>query len=151
MKAGIGKVITAGIVATLAMTFVGLYVAPIMGMPAMNPANMLASQMGGVVALGWAAHLMIGIVLAIIYSTAAASRLPGSAVVRGALYSLAPWLLAQLVVMPMMGMGLFSSSAVMAGGSLIGHLMYGAVLGGIVGETASATAGGLADAPLATH
>ena len=148
MKAGIGKVITAGVIATLAMTMVGLYVAPMMGMPAMNPANMLAEQMGGVVALGWAAHLMIGIVLAVMYATVAASRLPGPAVARGAVYSLAPWLMAQVVVMPMMGMGLFSSSAVMAGGSLIGHLVYGAVLGGMVGETAGATADGLVGEPV---
>lgn len=47
-------------------------------------------------------------------------------------------LMAQLVVMPMMGMGLFSSSMQMALGSLVGHLVYGAILGGIVGEQAVA-------------
>ncbi|MBI2388599.1 MAG: hypothetical protein HYV09_03185 [Deltaproteobacteria bacterium] len=45
------------------------------------------------------------------------------------LYGVAPWLLAQLVVMPMMGAGLFSGSALVAGGSLMGHLIYGAVVG----------------------
>jgi uncharacterized membrane protein YagU involved in acid resistance len=53
--------------------------------------------------------------------------------VRGALYGLAPWLLAQLVVIPMMGMPLFSGSAVLATGSLIGHLVYGAVVGATYG------------------
>ena len=139
MKPNITKVITAGLLGTLAMTLVGVFVAPMMGIPAMNPADMLASQMGGVAALGWAGHLMIGIVLAFIYATVAASRLPGPAVARGALFSLAPWLMAQIVVMPMMGMGLFSSSAVMAGGSLIGHLVYGAVLGAVVGAPVGAT------------
>jgi uncharacterized membrane protein YagU involved in acid resistance len=99
----------------------------------MNPANMLAAQMGGVVVLGWAGHLMIGIVLALIYSAFALTRLPGPSAVRGAIFSLAPWLMAQVVVMPMMGMGLFSSSVTMAGGSLIGHLVYGAVLGAVIG------------------
>lgn len=46
---------------------------------------------------------------------------------------LAPWLLAQLAVMPIMGMPVFSGSAAMATGSLIGHLVYGAVLGAIYG------------------
>jgi hypothetical protein len=41
--------------------------------------------------------------------------------------------MAQIVVMPMMGMGLFSSSLTLAGGSLVGHLVYGGVLGAIVG------------------
>jgi hypothetical protein len=31
--------------------------------------------------------------------------------------------------MPMMGMGLFSSDVLLAGGSMMGHLVYGAVLG----------------------
>jgi uncharacterized membrane protein (DUF485 family) len=42
--------------------------------------------------------------------------------------------MAQLLVMPMMGMPLFSGSATMAMGSLVGHMVYGAVLGGIYGE-----------------
>lgn len=41
--------------------------------------------------------------------------------------------MAQIMVMPMMGMLLFSGSAVMAMGSLIGHLIYGAVVGGVYG------------------
>ncbi len=40
---------------------------------------------------------------------------------------------AQLVVMPMMGMGLFSGSMLAAGGSLMGHLVYGAVAGQVYG------------------
>jgi hypothetical protein len=100
----------AGLLATGVMTAVGLWVAPLMGIPAMNPAAMLAGAMGGSVALGWVGHLMIGTILALIYAVIS-PRLPGSPVVRGALYGLAPWLLAQLVVIPMMGMPLFSGSA----------------------------------------
>jgi uncharacterized membrane protein YagU involved in acid resistance len=134
MKADVTRVIAAGIVGTLVMTAVGLYVAPMMGTPAMNPASMLAETMGGVAILGWAGHLMIGTVLALIYAAVALTRLPGPPAVRGALFGLAPWLLAQVMVMPMMGMGLFSGSMVMATGSLVGHLVYGAVVGAVVGE-----------------
>jgi hypothetical protein len=49
--------------------------------------------------------------------------------------------MAQLVVMPMMGMGVFSGSATLAMGSLIGHLVYGAVLGAVVGHPEHASAG----------
>lgn len=137
MQPGIARVMGAGVMGTLVMTAVGLFVAPMMGMPAMNPAEMLAGQMGGVAALGWMAHLMIGVVLALIYAKAFLTRLPGPVAARGALFSLAPWLMAQIMVMPMMGMPIFSGSMQMAGGSLVGHLMYGAVLGAVAGAPAS--------------
>jgi hypothetical protein len=43
--------------------------------------------------------------------------------------------------MPMMGMPVFSGSVMMAMGSLVGHLVYGAVVGGIYGEPETAAAG----------
>jgi uncharacterized membrane protein YagU involved in acid resistance len=65
---------------------------------------------------------MIGIILAVGYAVVG-GVLPGPAVVKGPLYGLAPFLLAQIVVMPMMGMPFFSGSASMAMGSLVGHLV----------------------------
>lgn len=128
------RVIGAGLLGTLAMTAIGVFVAPMMGMPPMNPADMLAAKMGGSQILGWMGHLMIGTVLAVIYAALFVNRLPGPPVLRGVLFSLLPWLMAQLVVMPMMGMPLFSGSAALAGGSLVGHMVYGAVLGAMVGR-----------------
>lgn len=139
MNVDMKKAALAGLVGTLAMTAVGLWVAPLMGMPEMNPAVMLAGQMGGSMLAGWAGHLMIGIILAIIYGAVAGS-LPGGPALRGALYGVGPWLLAQLAVMPLMGMPVFSGDATMATGSLIGHLVYGAVVGVIYGLPASGDA-----------
>ena len=150
MHVTVTRVIGAGALGTVAMTMVGVFVAPMMGMPPMNPADMLASQMGGLVILGWGAHLMIGIVLASIYGFVALAHLPGPTVARGALYSLAPWLMAQVVVMPMMGMGLFSRSATLAGGSLLGHLVYGIVLGAVIGEPGGAPSGKRLVTPVAS-
>jgi uncharacterized membrane protein YagU involved in acid resistance len=132
MNIQIGRAILAGIIGTAVMTAVGLWVAPVMGMPPMNPAEMLAGAMGGNLVLGWFGHFMIGITLAVGYGLVA-PWLAGPPVLRGALYGIAPFLLAQIVVMPMMGMPLFSGSAVMATGSLIGHLVYGGVVGGVYG------------------
>ena len=126
-----GKAIAAGLIGTAVMTMVGVWGAPMMGIPPMNPATMLAMAMGST-ALGWIGHLMIGSMLAIIYALVA-PRLRGPSWARGALYGIAPWLLAQLVVIPMMGMPLFSGSLALAMGSLVGHLMYGAVVGGVYG------------------
>jgi uncharacterized membrane protein YagU involved in acid resistance len=133
MRIDMVRAIGAGIVGTAVMTAVGLWVAPMMGMPPMNPATMLAGTMGGSLVLGWMGHFMIGIVLAVIYAAVAAARLPGHPAARGALFSLAPFLVAQVMVMPMMGMPLFSGSMVMAMGSLVGHLVYGAVVGVVYG------------------
>lgn len=147
MRVDLLRAIGAGIAGTAVMTVVGLWVAPIMGMPAMNPAEMLAGAMGGSPVLGWMGHFMIGIVLAVIYAAFAAPVLPGHPAVRGALFGLAPFLLAQIAVMPMMGMPVFSGSMVMAMGSLIGHLVYGAVVGVAYGPVPAARTGRPASQP----
>ena len=133
MNINFGRAALAGIIGTVMMTVVGLYAAPLMGIPAMNPADMLADQMGGNAVLGWIGHFMIGVIFAEVYAVVAGS-LPGPVVVRGALFGLAPWLLAQVAVMPMMGMGFFSGAMNLAMGSLLGHVMYGGVVGAVYGE-----------------
>lgn len=132
MSIDVKRVVVAGIAGTAVMTAVGLWVAPMMGIPRMNPAAMLAGVMGGIAIIGWLAHFMIGTILAGIYALVA-PKLAGPPAVRGALYGIAPFLMAQIVVIPMMGMPLFSGSMVMAMGSLIGHLVYGAVVGQVYG------------------
>jgi uncharacterized membrane protein YagU involved in acid resistance len=141
MSIRIEKAVIGGLAGTAMMTAVGLWAAPMMGIPRMNPAEMLAGAMGGVQIVGWLAHIMIGITLAIGYALLG-GYLPGSPVVRGALYGIVPWLMAQLAVMPMMGMPVFSGTVSMAMGSLIGHLVYGSIVGAVYGAP-----GRLASAP----
>ena len=109
MQKNFGKAIAAGLAGTLVMTMVML-MAPLMGMPPMPIGKMLADFMGMAEALGWIAHFMIGTVLALIYASVFASKLPGSGVVRGALFGLLPWLLSQVIINPMMGTGIFASN-----------------------------------------
>jgi uncharacterized membrane protein YagU involved in acid resistance len=132
MNLNLGKAVRAGLAGTVVMTALML-MAPMMGMPPMNIGAMLGSVMGGNVVLGWMAHFVFGVVLAIGYAAVFVNRLPGAPFVRGALYSLLPWLMAQVVVMPMMGAGLFSGSMVAAGGSMMGHIAYGIALGAVYG------------------
>lgn len=135
-KVNFSKVLFSGVIATLVMTGV-MFMAPMMGMPKMNIAKMLGSMMGGSEILGWIAHFMIGVVLAYIYAALFYNKFSKSGWMNGLIYSILPWLMAQVIVMPMMmamkGMsfmsGLFSGSLIMAMGSLIGHMFYGAVLG----------------------
>jgi hypothetical protein len=133
------RAVIGGVIGTLVMTAVGVWVAPMMGIPRMNPAEMLAGQMGGSIVLGWMAHLMIGVILAIGYAIVA-PFLFGPPAVRGAIYAVAPWLMAQVAVMPMMGAPVFSGSVAMAMGSLLGHLIYGAIVGGVYGLPGSVSA-----------
>jgi uncharacterized membrane protein YagU involved in acid resistance len=126
------RAVAGGLVATAMMTVLML-TAPLMGLPPMNVGAMLGSMMGGSLFLGWMAHFVLGTVLAIVYAATFATRLPGPGFVRGALYGLLPYIVAQLVVMPMMGAGAFGGSFGAGFGSFMGHLVYGAVLGGIYG------------------
>ncbi|MFU8803510.1 MAG: DUF6789 family protein [Bradymonadaceae bacterium] len=136
------KAIVAGLLGTAVMTAFML-MAPLMGMPPMNIGEMLGSMMGGITSLGWVMHFMIGTVLAIGYAAIFATRLPGPPAARGAIFSLIPWLMAQVVVMPMMGAGFFSGSMLVAGGSLVAHLIFGVVVGGVYGTEAKARTGRL--------
>lgn len=122
------KAILGGVVATVVMTAVGLWAAPMMGIPPMNPANMLAGAMGGSLVLGWIGHFMIGIILAVIYAVVG-PMFGGAPWLRGAIYGIGPWFMVTLMVVPMMGMPIFFGSAKMAIGSLIGHIVYGIIVG----------------------
>ena len=60
-----------------------------------------------------------------IYAYALYAHLPGSSAIRGTIWRLVLWFIAQTMVMPMMGGGLFSSAMggmMAAMGSLIGHI-----------------------------
>ena len=127
------RIMAAGLVGTAAMTMLML-AAPLMGMPKMPIGEMLGSFLGIGSAAGWAMHVVIGLMLATIYAIWFASPLPGKPVFRGALYGFLVFLVAQVVVSPMMGGGVFSGGKVaMIMGSLLGHLVYGGVVGGVYG------------------
>jgi uncharacterized membrane protein YagU involved in acid resistance len=140
MQKNFGKAIVAGLIGTLAMTMVML-MAPALGMPPMPIGRMLAEFMGVPEALGWIAHFMIGTGLAVAYAFVFSGKLPGNGLVRGALFGLLPWLLSQIMVNPMMGAGVFASNTpapmMMVFGSLMGHVIYGAVAGAVYGTTSA--------------
>jgi len=134
----IKSALTAGFIATAAMTAF-TFMAPLMGFE-MNIPKMLAGTMGAPIIVGWIAHFMIGEILAVNFAVIFLKKLNKAADIKsGAIFGLIPWLIAQIMVMPMMNVmsggsfidGLFSGSIMIAMASLIGHLIYGAILGGI--------------------
>ena len=139
MHPTLGKAILGGAVGTALMTGMMYMVAPMMGLH-MDIAAMLGSMMGGHWAAGMAAHLMLGtLIFPALYALGLFAKLPGAPVLRGATFGVGLWLMAQLIVMPMMGAGVLSSNAggmMAAAGSLMGHLLYGGALGAIAGTGA---------------
>jgi uncharacterized membrane protein YagU involved in acid resistance len=110
-------------------------VAPTMLGPPMDIAKMLGSMLGDNWWAGMVLHFVDGtVIFPLIFALLLYGVLPGSPAVKGISWGLALWLLAQVVVMPMMGAGLFSGSAMAATGSLIGHVAYGWLLGWIAGS-----------------
>jgi hypothetical protein len=75
-----------------------------------------------------------------IYAYLVYDWLSGRPWLRGMTWGIILWALSQVVVMPMMGAGFFSSNTPAPGlmvlGSLLGHLVYGTILGSIAGEQA---------------
>jgi hypothetical protein len=123
----------AGAIATGVVTALWL-VEPSIGLPRIAVGQLLSTLMSVSVAHlpvgaagGWAIHLCVGMLLAIIYAWIFVARLPGSPSVRGAAYG-------ALVFMPSVGAGVFSNGDVeLLVGSLFGHVLYGVVMGWIYG------------------
>jgi len=138
MKPNIGRAILGGFVGTLAITFLMYIGGPMMGLPKMDIAAMLGGMLGGW-AMGMMMHFLNGtIIFPLIYAYVLFGKLPGSPYLKGILWGAMLWVLAQLVVMPMMGAGLFGlkmAGMMSAVGSLMGHVVYGALLGWIGDHT----------------
>jgi hypothetical protein len=91
------------------------------------------------VAVGWLYHLFNSAIIGAIYGwlLGRRARAYGSGFAWGATYGFVWWILGGLVLMPMMlGMPAFAPLMVpdmrmVAMGSLVGHLIYGLILGGL--------------------
>lgn len=135
----------AGLVATAAMTAL-LLIEPSVGLPKIAMGQIVSTSLGLATAsltigpmLGWVIHFLVGILLAVIYAAFFSGRLPGSPLVRGLIYGLLVFLVAQLVFMPLAGIGLFSRGDLeLIAGSLLGHFVYGGLTGWIYGAPATA-------------
>ncbi len=143
MKPEIKMAVIGGAAGTVLMTMMMMFMAPMMtGMP-MDIAAMMGNMLGGYT-MGMIAHIMMGvIVFPLAYVLVAYGFLPGSPLVKGLLFGIVLWVLAATMVMPMAGGGFLMSNiggmmALVA--SLIGHLVYGGLLGAIAGEGATSHA-----------
>jgi uncharacterized membrane protein YagU involved in acid resistance len=105
----------------------------------------IAGSLAGMLHLPWVAGLMMhfvngAVIFPLIYGLALYGSLRGGSALRGMAFGAILWLVAQLVVMPMIGAGVFSSKMggmAAVGASLMAHLVYGALLGSIGGTGAA--------------
>lgn len=86
--------------------------------------------------VGWLVHLGVSVLLGALFGLLLPARASsGTAVALGWLYGVAWWVVGGLVVMPLaMGLGPFAplqslATAPAALGSLVGHLLWGAIVG----------------------
>jgi len=124
--------IAGGLIGTPAMTgLTYVMLAPIMG-ARMDTVEMLAETFGGW-RMGMLAHILNGaIVLPLAFVFLFYRLLPGPPATKGVSFGVVLWLVSQMIVMPIMGAGLFSAHV---GGMrvvvalLVGHVLYGWLLG----------------------
>lgn len=132
----IAKGMVAGFVATIVLSAL-MVMKSMMGlMPELDVIAMLSKMMGSSPAMAWIAHFMIGTVVWGGLFAWLDPHLPGkSHVLKGITFGIVAWLLMMIAVMPMAGAGLFGMNFGMMGPgmTMILHVIFGAVLGGIYG------------------
>jgi uncharacterized membrane protein YagU involved in acid resistance len=123
--------VVAGLLATPAMTVLIYVLAPILGVR-MDVVAMLGEILGGW-KMGMLVHILNdAIIFPLVYTFLLYRFLPGRPAAKGVSFGVLLWLTSQVVVMPLMGAGFFSSQI---GGMkatalmLLGHIVYGGFLG----------------------
>jgi len=142
MKPEIKNAVIGGIAGTIVMTLMMMYVAPMLTGQPMDIAAMLGGMLGGYT-MGMIAHIMMGVVIFPIAYVIAYDVFPGSPIVKGLSFGVVLWIAAVVMVMPMAGAGFMMANiggmmAVMA--ALMGHLVYGGLLGALAGGERKAQA-----------
>jgi hypothetical protein len=136
VKVKLVRALAGGFAGTLVFTLMGLFLAPkIIGQP-MDVAALIAPMLvGGSHAAGVLVHFITGtVIFPITYLILGIRTLPGPGWVRGVLFMIPVYLFAMVVVMPVLGQGLFFVSAPKAMVALMGHVAFGLVMGAIIGR-----------------
>ena len=129
------RALAGGFLATVVFTLFGLFVAPNVIGQQMDVAALMAPMLGGSHTAGVIAHFVAGtVVFPIAYLILGIRNLPGPAWLRGAIFMIPVYLVARAVVMPILGPGFFFGSLPKAMVALVGHVVFGLVMGAIIGK-----------------
>jgi hypothetical protein len=135
VKEKLVRALAGGFVGTLIFTLMGKFLAPhVIGQP-MDVAALMAPMLGGSHTVGVIAHFVVGtVIFPIAYLVLGIRRLPGPAWLRGALFMLPMYLVAMVVMMPILGQGFFFGRPPKAMVALMGHVALGLAMGAIIGK-----------------
>jgi|SRR5271165_3400069 len=146
VKRDFGQAVIAGFVATAILTAL-MYAAPLVGLPHIDLASALGTPFAGAPALTFTGSWWLGLAIFFLFGSVvspyvfvyAFPGLLGYSWIRGIEWGVFVWVFGGVAVMTAMGLGFneahyahpFSSLF----SSLAGHIVYGAILGGIAGRT----------------
>ena len=128
---------TAGFTATVVISLLMVAKSALGLAPALNPIKDIASVVDAFAGTrlppdtGWLGHFVIGgVVWGVLYAWVEPS-LPGEPVAKGLIFAVGAWIAMMIVFMPLAGQGFFGvdDGPIAAIGTLVLHLVYGAVLG----------------------
>ncbi len=138
IKTNLTRALIGGFVGSVLFTLMGLYMAPNIIGQQMDVGKLLAPVIGGSDQLGAIVHFLNGtIAFPLAYLALGYERLPGPGWLRGALFLIPLYLLAMVVVMPLLGQGFFFENGPKAMVALIGHIVFGVAMGAIIGRPAN--------------
>jgi hypothetical protein len=138
--------IVAGLIGTVVLSAL-MRMGPMMGMPKMEIPQVLGGMLPGGTLTGWVAHFMIGVMWAIIFAALWSAGIGSAGALWGLIFGVGAFVVAGLA-MPMMltmhpqvktgtmpNVGILMSGTGMMGmmGSLMGHAVFGLVVGLIYG------------------
>jgi uncharacterized membrane protein YagU involved in acid resistance len=130
-RPNLSVVFVGGLLGTPAMTVLMYVLAPVFGVN-MDIVSMLGEMLGGW-RMGMLVHILNGaVIFPVVFVFLLYRMLPGSPITKGMIFGALLWLTSEVLVMPLMGAGFFSThigGLKAAGASLLGHLVYGWALG----------------------
>ncbi|RUO63720.1 DUF6789 family protein [Pseudidiomarina insulisalsae] len=135
----------AGLVATIVLSILMMIKSSMGIMPELNVIKMLANYLNASMAIGWLVHFLIGIVAYGIAFTILHQLVPAQKpVILGIALAVIFWLIMMIVLMPMMGNGMFAIGMELgprpAIATLVLHIIFGFVLGYTAGRLISRSA-----------
>ena len=138
LKARALRIMLAAVVATVVLEMMMKVGAPkMLGIAPMNPADLLTAilGLGPGHAVGRVLHIGIALVgFPIGYMLFAFRPFPGHPIVKGVLWGVLLWLVAMAVIVPLAGQPFFFGGGKPMMAALVAHVVYGAILAGIVGR-----------------
>jgi hypothetical protein len=140
----------AGLLGVTLMTVVML-AGPVVGLPGVNMPQLLATGMRGyglsdtgAMAMGWITWIAAGVGISVVYAWAVQRWVPRGGASLGALFATGPWLTSGLVIMPLIGAGVFGrlggNPLGVALTTLVGWVAYGAFTGMMLRYEVASTA-----------